>query len=207
MRTLKLPIVTSILLLCCASSGAYAANDYSNPMSSPVGTNATDAAQQPRAAPMSESNYHDRKEQIEAQYEVARKQCDSLASNAKDICVAQAKSDRRKNKAQLDAARKPSPKSNEKLATENAEADYDVAKVRCEAHTGNDKDVCMKAAKAAEVSAKADAKTARATAEARTDATSDKRDAQYQVAIQKCDALAGAAKDSCVADANASFGK
>ena len=207
MRTLKLPIATSLLVLCCASSGAYAADDYSTPMNSPMGTTAPAATQQPRTAPMSESSYHERKAQIDDEYKAARKQCDSLASNAKDLCVAQAKSNRRKNVAQIDAARNPSPKANEKLAIENAEANYDVDKVRCDAHTGNDKDVCMKAAKAAEVSAKADAKTARTTAEARTDASGDKRDAQYNVAIQKCDGLAGAAKDHCVADAKAAFGK
>ena len=39
------------------------------------------------------------------------------------------------------------------------------------------------------------------------EATADKRDAEYKVAIEKCDALAGAPKDSCVSNAKVQFGK
>jgi hypothetical protein len=41
----------------------------------------------------------------------------------------------------------------------------------------------------------------------RHEATKDKRDADYKVAIEKCDALAGPAKDSCVSGAKAQYGK
>ena len=39
------------------------------------------------------------------------------------------------------------------------------------------------------------------------EAKSDKRDADYQVAIEKCDALTGAAKDACVGNAKVRYGK
>ena len=35
----------------------------------------------------------------------------------------------------------------------------------------------------------------------------DKRDADYKVAVEKCDALAGSAKDACVKDAKVRYGK
>ena len=44
-------------------------------------------------------------------------------------------------------------------------------------------------------------------AEARNEANADKRDAEYKVAIEKCDALAGQAKTDCGASAKARFGK
>ena len=44
-------------------------------------------------------------------------------------------------------------------------------------------------------------------AEARKDASAEKRDAEYKVAIEKCDALSGPAKDACVSNAKAQFGK
>jgi hypothetical protein len=83
---------------------------------------------------------------------------------------------------------------------------------------GNDKDVCVKEAKAQYTKAKADAKVDRVasdtsqnamkkTADARKDAAEDKRDAEYKVAVEKCDSLAGAAKDTCVRDAKARYGK
>ena len=76
----------------------------------------------------------------------------------------------------------------------------------------------MKEAKAAEVKGKADAKVNKVssetqhqasakTASARADAAEDKRDAEYKVAIEKCDSFAGAAKDRCVKDAKARYGK
>ena len=43
--------------------------------------------------------------------------------------------------------------------------------------------------------------------DARKEANADKLDADYKVAIEKCDALAGAAKDSCVSAAKAQFAK
>ena len=45
------------------------------------------------------------------------------------------------------------------------------------------------------------------TAEARRDATEDKRDADYKVAAEKCDALSGAAKDTCMQNAKMRYGK
>ena len=45
------------------------------------------------------------------------------------------------------------------------------------------------------------------TAEARKDAAETKRDADYRVAVERCDRMAGDAKDACVKDAKARFGK
>ena len=77
---------------------------------------------------------------------------------------------------------------------------------RCDDRTGNDKDVCIKVAKAALVRAKADAKVTRVSNDARIDAAKDKREADYKVAAQKCDALSGDAKSACVKDAKAKYG-
>jgi hypothetical protein len=84
--------------------------------------------------------------------------------------------------------------------------------------SGNQKDVCVKQAKAAHTKAKADAKVAKVDskvtqqaankrADVRKDAREDTRDAQYKVAIEKCDAMSGAAKDQCVKDAKVHFGR
>ena len=88
-----------------------------------------------------------------------------------------------------------------------ADADYDVAKQKCDARNGNDKDVCVKEAKAAQTRAKADAKAQEKTTVARKDAADDKRDADYKVAMEKCDGFAGDAKASCQKNAKAAYGK
>ena len=88
-----------------------------------------------------------------------------------------------------------------------AKSAYAVAKEKCDDQAGNAKDVCVKEAKALEVKALADAKLGKQIGEAKKDAALDKSDANYKVAIEKCDSLAGDAKTSCVAAAKAQFDK
>lgn len=166
---------------------------------------------------------------IEADYKAADAACKSFAGNAKDICVLEAKGNEKVAKAQLHAAYEPSAKSHRAVIDTKAEAQYAVSKEKCDDLAGNFKDVCLKEAKAIEVSAKADAKLQLKTtdanmdaqkttekaqtkaqekvADARNDAATDKMDAQYKVEKERCDALAGPAKDSCVAQAKARFAK
>ena len=110
------------------------------------------------------------------------------------------------------------PKARENARIAHAQANYNVAIEKCDDLAGNRKDVCVKEAKAGLVKGKANAKVDRVAAdtnraaatkqaEARKDASADKRDAEYKVAIEKCDALAGPAKDACVSNAKAQFGK
>ena len=153
-----------------------------------------------------------------SQYKADKAACDSLSGNAKDICVEEAKGKEKIAKADADAAYKDTPKAREAARTARADTNYSVAKEKCDDQAGNAKDVCMKEAKAAHVRATADAKvdrvaadthnaSAEKTAEARRDATEDKRDADYKVAIEKCDALAGATKDTCMQNAKMRYGK
>ena len=121
-------------------------------------------------------------------------------------------------KAEAEAAYENTPKARENPRLARADATYEVAKEKCDDLAGNAKDVCVKEAKATYVKAKADAKvdrvasdarqeSAQKTASAKREATEDKRDAEYKVAVEKCDSLAGTAKDACVRDAKARFGK
>ena len=67
--------------------------------------------------------------------------------------------------------------------------------------------MCVKEAKAVETKALADAKMGKQIGEAKTEASEDKRDADYKLAVAKCDAMAGDAKTSCLAAAKVKFGK
>jgi chromosome segregation ATPase len=100
------------------------------------------------------------KERIEAQYKADKARCDDLAGNAKDVCKAEAKAAERIAKAQLEANAKGTPKARYEVEVVRAEAEYEVAKERCDDLAGNQKDVCQKEAKATEKKAKADARAA-----------------------------------------------
>ncbi|MFZ2307206.1 MAG: hypothetical protein WAW73_11675 [Rhodoferax sp.] len=166
---------------------------------------------------------------VEKDYKAAKVACDSLSGNAKKICVVEAKGNEKSALAEIDARNKPSANADRKVRDAKAEAAYDLAKQKCQDLAGNPKDVCIKEAKAGETAAKADAKLQLKTTEANTDArkdtnkatstarekvgearneaAADKVDAQYKVEVERCDALAGEAKTSCVAQAKSRGGK
>ena len=151
--------------------------------------------------------YDQAKASAKADYDTDKKACDSLSGNAKDICVAEAKAKKTRVEENAEAAYKNTPKAREHAVHEIAEADYEVAKEKCDDLSGNPKDVCVKEAKAVMTKAQADAKAAQKGTEARMDANQDKRDADYKVAAEKCDTMSGDAKSSCIASAKAHYGK
>ena len=99
------------------------------------------------------------------------------------------------------------PADQTKVLEAKAKSAYAVAKEKCDDKAGNDKKVCVQEAKAVETKALADAKMSKQIGEAKKDASEEKRDADYKVAVEKCDALAGDAKAACVAAAKTKFGK
>ena len=158
------------------------------------------------------------KDRIADQYKSAKAACKDMKANAKDICMAEAKGAEKIARADLEARDKGTPKAQYNLRVAKADADYKVSKEKCDDLKGNPKDVCVKDAKAAhttaKANAKADMKTSKAVtnagekvAEARKDAREDKRDANYAAAKERCDALAGDAKTRCINDAKARTGK
>jgi hypothetical protein len=110
-------------------------------------------------------------------------------------------------RAELEYGYSAKPADQTKLKVAKAESAYAVAKEKCDDQAGNAKDVCVKQAKAVEVKALADAKMGQEIGEAKVDASDAKRDADYKVAVEKCDAMAGDVKASCVSAAKVSFGK
>ena len=144
-------------------------------------------------------------ENAEMSYKSAKAGCASLAGNGKDVCIAEAKVQKAYAIAKADGEYKNTPKAIYDGRKDVASAEYDLAKAKCGAKAGNDKDVCIKEAKAVEVHAQADAKAGTKISDARADATDAKRTADYKVAIEKCDAFSGDAKDACVKEAKARF--
>jgi hypothetical protein len=176
------------------------------------------AANAANTSGMSRDAYKADKDRIETQYKADKDHCSSMSGNAKDVCQAEAKGKEKVAKAELEANYKNTDKAHYDARVAQADADYNVAKEKCDDMAGNQKDVCVKQAKAAHTKAKADAKVAKVDSstshvaankrsDARRDAREDTRDAQYKVAAEKCDALSGAAKDQCVKDAKAHYGR
>lgn len=143
----------------------------------------------------------------DADYKAARAKCDGITGNPKDICIAEAKAARIHVQAAAEAQYKNTAAARSSARKDIAKADYDVDKAKCASQNGNAQDVCVKQAKANMIAAVSDATANKKIADAHADANDDKRTADYKVALEKCDALAGPAKDGCVTTAKAQFGK
>ncbi|HSB94813.1 MAG TPA: hypothetical protein VLC91_00070 [Spongiibacteraceae bacterium] len=90
-------------------------------------------------------------------------------------------------------------------AKSQAEAAYDAEIEHCDTLSGNDKDVCVKGAKAKRTAAEADAKAQHKASDARKDANKDKLEADYKVAKERCDNFSGSEKDACQDRAKAKY--
>lgn len=160
-----------------------------------------------QAQTIGKADYNAAKTRISADFKSDKAICDGRSGNAKDICVEEAKAKEKVALADLEYKHTGKSGDRNKLLTVKAETAYAVAKERCDDKSGNAKDVCVQEAKAVEVKALADAKMGKEIGEARSDAATTKRDADYKVAVEKCDAMSGDAKASCITAAKASFGK
>jgi hypothetical protein len=149
--------------------------------------------------------YKQAKDTAEATYDNAKKACDSMKDNAKDVCIAEAKAARDKTKAQAEAEYKATPKAQGDARLVAAKADYKVAVERCDDKSGNDKDVCVKDAKAARAKVEADVKAQREIKETRQETAQTKMEASYKAALERCESLSGNAKESCVALAKSTY--
>ena len=163
---------------------------------------------------LSKEEYKSSKDRIEAEYKSAKERCDALKDNAKDVCQEEAKGNEKIAKAELDARNKNTDKARLEALETKADVQYAIAKEKCDDLSGNNKDVCIKDAKAVEQRAKADIKAGKAgsvgasvSAGEKADARDDAKDAQYSASKERCDTLSGDAKDKCVADVKARYGK
>ena len=120
------------------------------------------------AAPaMSKDEFKTAKNSIAAEYKAARAACNAKSANAKDVCVAEARGKERVARAELEARNQPGDKTRYNVGVAKAQADYAVAREKCDDKAGNDKSVCVKDAKAAEARAKAEAKAQMKSADAK----------------------------------------
>ncbi len=170
------------------------------------------------AESMSKKEYNATKDKLGMEYDASKAKCATLTGNPKDICMAEAKGVLNTAKADLFALYQPTSKTRQEASIVKAESARAVAKQRCDAVTGNARDVCLKQADAAETAAKGEAEVLRKTydanatadqkaAEAREDAALEKLEARYDIAKERCDAFAGDRKAECLATAKSTFGK
>ncbi len=159
------------------------------------------------ATNMTKADYSVSKDRIKAEFKAEKVVCAKSTSNAKDICLAQAKGKEKVALAELQFSYSGKAKDGNKVAVAAADSTYSVAKEMCDDKAGQAKTLCRTEAKATLNKSLADAKLTKKVAAARTEAIEDKSDANYKVAVEKCDAMSGDPKNSCVNAAKARYNK
>jgi membrane-bound lytic murein transglycosylase len=95
-------------------------------------------------------------DRIEDTAKADKKACKSMSGNAKDVCEAEAKAKEKVAKADLEYQYSPTERNRVKAADMKAEAQYEVAKERCEDQKGTAQSTCKKDAKEHEKAARAE---------------------------------------------------
>jgi hypothetical protein len=158
-------------------------------------------------AELSREEVKTQKNQIETTYKSDKESCGSLSGNSKDICMEVAKGHEKTAKAELEYRQSGKQSDYVDWSKARINADYSVAKEKCDDLSGNQKDVCVTSAKSERKKAMANVELMKDTQDAKQDAVNDKQKADYKVAAEKCNALSGDAKDSCVEQAKMQYGQ
>jgi osmotically-inducible protein OsmY len=149
-----------------------------------------------------------------AEYKAASAKCGGMSGNDKDVCMAEAKLVRTRAEADALSQYNNNPTSRAKSRNNLADAEYDLAKAKCGAKSGADKDDCMNNAKSVHTAALADAKsgaTAAGSSAAGATASSGAhgsdgglvdstatRDPAKSAAVDKCAQQGGDSKTGCL---------
>jgi osmotically-inducible protein OsmY len=129
-----------------------------------------------------------------ADYKAATAKCGSMSGNDKDVCMAEARLARTRTESDALSQYNNTAKGREKARTSLADAEYDLAKTKCNAKSGADKDDCMNNAKSVHTAAVADARSA-ATA---TGSSASGTTASGSAAMDKCAQQGGDSKTGCL---------
>jgi hypothetical protein len=147
------------------------------------------------------------KARADAELRADRAACDKLVGTPRDVCREQARGKELVAKAELELAHTGRRKSQDRLTTARMDAAYDVARTQCNDKAGAAKTVCTKEAQTVRAKAQADLKLSQRVTDAKRDAAEDRRDAEYKLAAEKCDAMAAEPRVACMVAAKVKAGK
>ena len=151
------------------------------------------------------ASYRNLTQKSTAEYKAATAKCDARSGNDKDVCMAEAKAARARSESQAIAKYNNSEQGRASARNKVAEAEYEVAKAKCDAKSGAEKDSCMDNAKSVRTAAVAEAKAGRTSATAGAAgsagliASTDTKDPVKAAAVAKCE-QAGGADTACLVD-------
>jgi osmotically-inducible protein OsmY len=146
------------------------------------------------------ASYRNVTQKAAADYNAATAKCHGMSGNDKDVCMAEAKANRVHAEADALARYNSTEPGREKAATRVSEADYALARARCNARSGAEKDDCMNNARSVHTAAVADAKAGREplVATGSSGMAGAGNPGVEKTAVDKCAQAGGNAKTGCL---------
>ncbi len=117
---------------------------------------------------MDTAGYKQAHNKAEADYKTAKNQCKSLKDNAQDVCEEEAKVARARAEREAIAQYKNTPRDLDKANRKLADAEYELAKEKCDDLSGDAKDSCQNQARSTKTSTLASLGTAGTAGDGRT---------------------------------------
>ena len=124
------------------------------------------------------------------------RQCEKFSGDAKSLCRTEANVNRTKAVAGAKAENLGTEEALIQAERDNVDADWGLAKEKCNTYGGDTKDKCV-----------AEARSARDAAYAEIDNNADKLQAQWKGAVAACMEKAGTYRSTCLAEARAKYGR
>ena len=161
------------------------------------------------------ATYRNLTHKAETEYRAAAAKCDAKSGNDKDVCMAEARLTRTRTEADALAKYNNTATGHARARTSVADAEYDLAKARCDARSGADKDSCLDNATSVHTAAQADAKAERSERSMATGSSggsggstasgglvtgTDTRDPAKAAAVDKCAQMGASAKTGCLVE-------
>jgi hypothetical protein len=109
-------------------------------------------------AGMTSTEFNADRERIEAEFEAARRKCNTFGGNAGDVCLAEARGDHRVALAELEERKSPSSRTRQKLHMAKVEAEFEIATEECDERINGAKEECLVEARSAFAREKANAR-------------------------------------------------
>ena len=136
------------------------------------------------------------------EYRAAAAKCESMNGNDKEVCMAEAKLARTRTEYEALSQYNNTATGRANARTNVANAEFTLAKAKCDAKSGADKDSCMSNAKSVHTAALADAKAGHADSATSSggSGSTGSSTAGAQAAAAKCAQAGGDAKTGCLVE-------
>ncbi len=127
---------------------------------------------------------------------LALRDCEQFSGDAKSMCRTEANIAQKKTVATAKAENLGTAKALTQAELDNVDADWTLAKEKCNTFGGDAKTECL-----------AKARAARNASVAEINANADKQESEWKSAVAQCSELAGTYRSTCMAEARAKYGR